>query len=222
MTPGSPRRRSAVLRGCARRATRASTRAIRRTWRSCCGRRRRRAPWSTCARSPTWTPARGVERLFEGRCSGRLAAAPRGERGFGYDPAFLPDEGPAEAPGLTMAELSRRAEGRDQPPRPRAARAAGMARERARRRRRRVERGGAGAGAAGLQQVDRGRDRHREPQAGVAGVPGEQQQKGRDERDQYGRQPCDAGDGHRAFLPIRPSARSVNVGNMVSRTRRMR
>lgn len=44
----------------------------------------------------------GVEQLFEGRCVGRLAADPRGERGFGYDPAFLADEGP---PGLTMAEL---------------------------------------------------------------------------------------------------------------------
>jgi XTP/dITP diphosphohydrolase len=48
-------------------------------------------------------PATGTERLFEGRCSGRLATAPRGERGFGYDPAFMPDDGPA---GLTMAELS--------------------------------------------------------------------------------------------------------------------
>jgi XTP/dITP diphosphohydrolase len=48
-------------------------------------------------------PARGLERLFEGRCAGRLAAEPRGERGFGYDPVFLPDEGPA---GLTMAELT--------------------------------------------------------------------------------------------------------------------
>jgi XTP/dITP diphosphohydrolase len=48
-------------------------------------------------------PARGLERLFEGRCAGRLAAEPRGERGFGYDPVFLADEGP---PGLTMAELS--------------------------------------------------------------------------------------------------------------------
>jgi XTP/dITP diphosphohydrolase len=47
--------------------------------------------------------ARGVERLFEGRCAGRLAGEPRGEHGFGYDPAFLPDDGP---PGLTMAELS--------------------------------------------------------------------------------------------------------------------
>jgi XTP/dITP diphosphohydrolase len=48
-------------------------------------------------------PARDVERLFEGRCAGRLATQARGERGFGYDPAFLPDDGP---PGLTMAELS--------------------------------------------------------------------------------------------------------------------
>jgi XTP/dITP diphosphohydrolase len=47
-------------------------------------------------------PASGLERVFEGRCAGRLAAAPRGEGGFGYDPAFLPDDGPA---GLTMAEL---------------------------------------------------------------------------------------------------------------------
>jgi len=48
-------------------------------------------------------PVNGVERVFEGRCGGRLAAAPRGSGGFGYDPAFLPDDGPA---GLTMAELS--------------------------------------------------------------------------------------------------------------------
>jgi XTP/dITP diphosphohydrolase len=46
---------------------------------------------------------RAVERVFEGRCSGRLAALPRGSRGFGYDPAFVPDEQPGE---LTMAELS--------------------------------------------------------------------------------------------------------------------
>ncbi len=37
---------------------------------------------------------KGVERVFEGRCTGRLAAQPRGERGFGYDPAFLPDDSP--------------------------------------------------------------------------------------------------------------------------------
>jgi XTP/dITP diphosphohydrolase len=48
-------------------------------------------------------PASGTERIFEGRCSGRLATSPRGQRGFGYDPAFVPDDGP---PGMTMAELS--------------------------------------------------------------------------------------------------------------------
>ena len=48
-------------------------------------------------------PASGAEHVFEGRCSGRLAARSRGAGGFGYDPAFLPDDGP---PGLTMAELT--------------------------------------------------------------------------------------------------------------------
>jgi XTP/dITP diphosphohydrolase len=54
-------------------------------------------------------PASDAERVFEGRCRGRLSGAPRGERGFGYDPAFLPDEGPSGGdgrPALTMAELS--------------------------------------------------------------------------------------------------------------------
>jgi XTP/dITP diphosphohydrolase len=54
-------------------------------------------------------PAAGVERLFEGRCDGRLAAEPRGEGGFGYDPAFLPDDGPpggGSARTQTMAELT--------------------------------------------------------------------------------------------------------------------
>jgi XTP/dITP diphosphohydrolase len=48
-------------------------------------------------------PASGEERVFEERCTGTLAAAPRGERGFGYDPAFLPVAG---SPDRTMAELS--------------------------------------------------------------------------------------------------------------------
>jgi XTP/dITP diphosphohydrolase len=48
-------------------------------------------------------PDSGEERVVCGRCTGTLAERPRGERGFGYDPAFLPDDGPA---GLTMAELS--------------------------------------------------------------------------------------------------------------------
>jgi XTP/dITP diphosphohydrolase len=48
-------------------------------------------------------PQSGAERVFEGRCTGRLAARPHGERGFGYDPAFIPDDQSGE---LTMAQLS--------------------------------------------------------------------------------------------------------------------
>jgi XTP/dITP diphosphohydrolase len=48
-------------------------------------------------------PATGTESLFEGTCEGTLAPEPRGDDGFGYDPAFLPDEGLA---GRTMAELT--------------------------------------------------------------------------------------------------------------------
>jgi XTP/dITP diphosphohydrolase len=47
--------------------------------------------------------ASGDGGLFEGRCEGRLAEHPRGSGGFGYDPAFLPDQVPD---GRTMAELS--------------------------------------------------------------------------------------------------------------------
>ncbi|HEY7892308.1 MAG TPA: RdgB/HAM1 family non-canonical purine NTP pyrophosphatase [Solirubrobacteraceae bacterium] len=48
-------------------------------------------------------PRTGVEELFEGACTGRMEPDVRGEHGFGYDPAFLPDEGP---PGMTMAQLT--------------------------------------------------------------------------------------------------------------------
>jgi XTP/dITP diphosphohydrolase len=47
--------------------------------------------------------ADGEEGLFEGRCEGSLAEQPRGSGGFGYDPAFVPDELGGER---TMAELS--------------------------------------------------------------------------------------------------------------------
>lgn len=49
----------------------------------------------------------GRERVFEGSCAGRLASERRGSGGFGYDPAFIPDELP-EGTGAdtTMAELS--------------------------------------------------------------------------------------------------------------------
>jgi XTP/dITP diphosphohydrolase len=45
----------------------------------------------------------GTEHVVLGRCTGRLAAEPRGAGGFGYDPAFLPDD---VADGRTMAELA--------------------------------------------------------------------------------------------------------------------
>lgn len=48
-------------------------------------------------------PQVGIEQLFFGYCTGRLAAEARGDRGFGYDPAFLPDGEPS---GRTMSELS--------------------------------------------------------------------------------------------------------------------
>jgi XTP/dITP diphosphohydrolase len=45
------------------------------------------------------------ESLFEGRCQGVLATEPRGGGGFGYDPAFIPDDtGPEDE--RTMAELA--------------------------------------------------------------------------------------------------------------------
>jgi XTP/dITP diphosphohydrolase len=46
----------------------------------------------------------GGEELFEGTCEGTMAPEARGERGFGYDPIFLPADEPAD--GRTMAELA--------------------------------------------------------------------------------------------------------------------
>jgi XTP/dITP diphosphohydrolase len=46
----------------------------------------------------------GAETVVEGRCDGELIFEPRGEGGFGYDPAFVPtDTGPGDH--RTMAEL---------------------------------------------------------------------------------------------------------------------
>jgi XTP/dITP diphosphohydrolase len=49
--------------------------------------------------------ADGSERVFEARCEGRLIEEARGEGGFGYDPAFVPDDTGADDP-RTMSELS--------------------------------------------------------------------------------------------------------------------
>lgn len=42
----------------------------------------------------------GRERLFNGKVEGYIATEPRGERGFGYDPVFIPED-----TGKTFAEL---------------------------------------------------------------------------------------------------------------------
>jgi XTP/dITP diphosphohydrolase len=47
----------------------------------------------------------GTEHVFEARCEGRLLEERRGDGGFGYDPAFVPDDtGPGD--DRTYAELS--------------------------------------------------------------------------------------------------------------------
>jgi XTP/dITP diphosphohydrolase len=46
----------------------------------------------------------GREDVVHGRCEGRLTHEPRGSGGFGYDPAFVPDDYPDDE--RTMAELS--------------------------------------------------------------------------------------------------------------------
>jgi XTP/dITP diphosphohydrolase len=46
----------------------------------------------------------GREQIVHGRCEGTLATEPRGHGGFGYDPAFVPDDYPDGK--RTMAELS--------------------------------------------------------------------------------------------------------------------
>lgn len=44
----------------------------------------------------------GGELLVEGECDGSIATEERGDRGFGYDPVFVPDDGD----GRTFGEMS--------------------------------------------------------------------------------------------------------------------
>jgi XTP/dITP diphosphohydrolase len=48
-------------------------------------------------------PGMGEDQMFFGECRGTRAEEARGSGGFGYDPAFLPDE---DAENRTMAEMS--------------------------------------------------------------------------------------------------------------------
>lgn len=62
-----------------------------------------RGAWYTCALA--LVAEDGTETVVEDRCEGRLIPEPRGEGGFGYDPAFVPeDTGPEDE--RTYSELS--------------------------------------------------------------------------------------------------------------------
>lgn len=64
----------------------------------------RRARFRTVAlvRWPGLSAEEPRELWAEGTVEGHIAAGPRGEAGFGYDPVFVPDEGA----GLTFAEMA--------------------------------------------------------------------------------------------------------------------
>lgn len=47
-----------------------------------------RDAWFTCTLALAWPD--GAEAVYEGRAHGTLTWPPRGDRGFGYDPAFVP------------------------------------------------------------------------------------------------------------------------------------
>jgi XTP/dITP diphosphohydrolase len=62
-----------------------------------------RGAYYTCALA--LIEADGSEHVFEARCDGRLIESARGEGGFGYDPAFVPDAtGPDD--DRTYSEIS--------------------------------------------------------------------------------------------------------------------
>lgn len=50
-----------------------------------------RAAWFTCALAVAWP--KGPVVVVEGRVDGTVVFPPRGERGFGYDPIFVPEGG---------------------------------------------------------------------------------------------------------------------------------
>ena len=52
-------------------------------------RSRDRSAWFTCALALAWP--HGASVVVEGRVDGLLRFPPRGDKGFGYDPVFLPE-----------------------------------------------------------------------------------------------------------------------------------
>ncbi|HEX4198373.1 MAG TPA: RdgB/HAM1 family non-canonical purine NTP pyrophosphatase [Caulobacteraceae bacterium] len=48
-----------------------------------------RSAWFTCALAVAWPDGPAI--VVEGRVDGRLRFPPRGDKGFGYDPIFLPE-----------------------------------------------------------------------------------------------------------------------------------
>jgi len=57
-----------------------------------------RAAWFTCALAVAWPNGPAV--VVEGRIDGVLTFPPRGDKGFGYDPIFVPEHG-----ALTFGEM---------------------------------------------------------------------------------------------------------------------
>jgi XTP/dITP diphosphohydrolase len=57
-----------------------------------------RAAWFTCALAVAWPSGPAV--VVEGRVDGTLTFPPRGDKGFGYDPIFLP-----QGSNLTFGEI---------------------------------------------------------------------------------------------------------------------
>jgi XTP/dITP diphosphohydrolase len=69
-----------------------------------------RAAWFTCALAVAWPQGPAV--VVEGRVDGTLSFPPRGDKGFGYDPIFVPEGGRSTFGELDAAEkdeLSHRA-----------------------------------------------------------------------------------------------------------------
>ncbi len=76
--------------------------AMERVERALAGKADRRASF-LCALALCWPDCQGTPghcEIFEGRVDGRLVWPPRGTRGFGYDPIFVPD-----GPEMTFGEM---------------------------------------------------------------------------------------------------------------------